>query len=186
MNTSDKPQAATTSESPSVMEELSALLLQHGFTITTAESCTGGLVAAEITSLAGSSAYFKTGVVSYSNDTKRRVLDVPARTLADHGAVSEAVVKAMAEGARKRDIADVSIAISGIAGPDGGTEDKPVGTVWIAWSIPVQNRHEIDAECCVFDGERNAIRQAAVEAALRGTIARLNALNVTEKEDLSE
>lgn len=163
----------------STVEELAALLQQHGYTVTTAESCTGGLVAAEITSVAGSSAFFKTGVVSYSNDTKRRVLDVAARTLADHGAVSEEVVTQMAEGARKRDNADVSIAISGVAGPDGGTAEKPVGMVWISWSVLVQNRHEIDAECFNFKGNRKAVRESAVEAALRGTIARLAAVNVS-------
>jgi len=164
---------------PSDVEALAALLTEHGYVITTAESCTGGLVAAELTSLAGSSAYFKTGVVSYSNDTKRRMIDVPARTLVDHGAVSEEVVIAMAEGARKRDGAQVAIAISGVAGPDGGTPEKPVGTVWIAWSIPEQFRHKLDAECFQFKGNRTAVRSLAVEAALRGTIARLEAVNVS-------
>jgi len=176
-----KPKLA---QSPSSdVEALAALLTQHGYTITTAESCTGGLVAAELTSLAGSSAYFKTGVVSYSNDTKRRLVDVPARALVDHGAVSEEVVIAMAEGARKRDDAHVSIAISGVAGPDGGTREKPVGTVWIAWSIPEQHRHKLDAECFQFKGDRMAVRRSAVDAALRGTIARLEAVTITNNEE---
>jgi len=178
--------ATTQQDLPSDIEQLAALLLQSAYTITTAESCTGGLVAAELTSIAGSSAYFKTGVVSYSNDTKRRVIDVPARTLADHGAVSEEVVIAMAEGARKRDDANVSLAISGIAGPDGGTPEKPVGTVWIAWSIPVQQRHKLDAERFQFTGDREAIRRSAVEAALRGTIARLEAVTETTTRNESE
>lgn len=185
--TENRPTSPAVSElnSPSDVERLATLLIQRGYTVTTAESCTGGLVAAELTSIAGSSVYFKTGVVSYSNDTKRRVIDVPARTLAQHGAVSEAVVIAMAEGARKRDDAQVSIAISGIAGPGGGTPEKPVGTVWVAWSIPVQHRHTIDAECFVFTGDRNAIRGLAVNAALRGTIARLEAVNVFKSENES-
>jgi len=169
--------------SPSDVETLAALLRQRDLTITTAESCTGGLLAAELTSISGSSAYFKTGIVSYSNDTKRRVIDVPARTLADHGAVSEAVVLAMAEGARKRDDADVSVAISGVAGPDGGTVEKPVGMVWLAWSIPVHNRHELVAECFQFKGDRNTVRALAVEAAMRGTIKRLEPASAIRKED---
>lgn len=154
-------------------ESLAALLIEQKLTITTAESCTGGLIAAALTSVAGSSAYFSTGVVSYSNETKRRLLNVPARALVDHGAVSEAVVLAMADGARRRDNANVAIAVSGVAGPGGGSDEKPVGTVWIAWSISVQQTRSLVAQHFVFSGSRDDIRRTAVLAALRGTIARI-------------
>jgi len=154
-------------------DELTKLLLTRNLTVTTAESCTGGLIAAALTSVSGSSAFFRSGIVSYSNESKRRLLGVPAQFLASDGAVSESVVLAMAEGARQRNDADVAIAVSGVAGPDGGSDEKPVGTVWIAWAIPVQHRVQIDAQRFQFSGDRHAVRQTAVVAALRGTIARL-------------
>jgi len=165
------------SESEQSASRLAALLTELGLTIATAESCTGGLIAAALTSVAGSSAFFNTGIVSYSNSTKRRLLGVPAACLAADGAVSESVVLAMANGASARDNAEVAIAVSGIAGPAGGSEDKPVGTVWIAWVTPRDGRKQIDAERFHFEGDRNQIRNAAVVAALHGTIARLRPLN---------
>ena len=165
---------ASDDEIQQISKSVATLLIDQKLTITTAESCTGGLVAGALTALSGSSAYFNAGIISYSNESKRRLLGVPAATLVSHGAVSEAVVLAMAEGARQRNNANVSIAVSGIAGPDGGTDDKPVGTVWIAWSIPVQNRHKLYAERFAFTGQRNAIRDSAVLESLRGIISRLS------------
>ena len=112
------------------------LLLEKGKTLSTAESCTGGYIAHLITSVAGSSAYYKGSIIAYSNDIKESLLGVDPSLLENHGAVSEAVVRAMAEGARKRLGTDYSIATSGIAGPGGGTEEKPVGTTWIAIGTP--------------------------------------------------
>lgn len=155
-------------------ESVGRLLIDQKLSITTAESCTGGLVAAALTAISGSSAYFNSGIVSYSNESKRRLLGVPAGELARHGAVSEPVVLAMAEGARLRNNAQVSVAISGVAGPDGGTADKPVGTVWIAWSTPVQHRARVQAERFTFSGDRDAIRDSAVYESLRGIIMRLS------------
>lgn len=112
------------------------LLRQKGMTLSTAESCTGGAIAHLITSIAGSSDYFKGSVVAYSNEVKENFLGVPSKTLINHGAVSEQTVKAMAEGIRERFATDYSIAVSGIAGPGGGTDEKPVGTTWIAVATP--------------------------------------------------
>lgn len=153
--------------------ELAEHLQQGQLSITTAESCTGGLIAAELTSLAGSSAYFNSGIVSYSNEAKRRLLDVPASALAAHGAVSAPVVEAMARGACQRENADIAIAVSGIAGPSGGSAEKPVGTVWLGWSFLRDGKRCVDSEVFCFSGDRTAVRQAAVFEALRGTIVRL-------------
>jgi nicotinamide-nucleotide amidase len=112
------------------------LLRSKGATLSTAESCTGGNIAQLITSIAGSSDYFKGSVVAYSNEIKEKLLGVPQQTLIDHGAVSEETVLAMAEGIRTRFSTDYAIAVSGIAGPGGGTEEKPVGTTWIAVATP--------------------------------------------------
>jgi nicotinamide-nucleotide amidase len=109
------------------------LLRERGATVTTAESCTGGLLASLLTRVPGSSNGFHAGFVTYSNAIKQSVLGVRADTLAQHGAVSEAVVREMAHGALERTGAQYAIAVSGIAGPDGGTAEKPVGTVWLAW-----------------------------------------------------
>lgn len=174
MNTVKSITADSSARIQQASESLGALLVEQKLSVTTAESCTGGLVAAAITAIPGASAYFNSGIVSYSNESKRRLLAVPARALASHGAVSEAVVLAMAEGARRRANAECSVAVSGIAGPDGGTADKPVGTVWIAWSIPVQHRTQTQAQRFEFSGDRDAIQQAAVVEALRGIITRLS------------
>jgi nicotinamide-nucleotide amidase len=112
------------------------LLLAKGMTLSTAESCTGGNIAQLITSVAGSSAYFKGSIVAYSNEIKEQFLGVPHQVLIEYGAVSEQTVIAMAEGIRKRFATDYSVAVSGIAGPDGGTDEKPVGTTWIAVATP--------------------------------------------------
>lgn len=123
------------------MEHIQALANQLGdalakqqWVATTAESCTGGGVATAITDIAGSSQWFDRAFITYSNEAKMQMLGVQAETLANHGAVSEPVVEQMAEGALTNSLADISVAISGIAGPTGGTEEKPVGTVWFAWA----------------------------------------------------
>lgn len=134
--------------------------------LATAESCTGGWIAKVATDLAGSSDWFGYGLVSYSNEAKQDLLDVPAATLVEHGAVSEATVRAMAEGALKRGDADVAVAVSGIAGPDGGSPDKPVGTVWFAWAVMGAGGLRTTARVERFEGDREAVRRQTVAAAL--------------------
>ena len=138
------------------------LLLQQGKTLATAESCTGGLIASQITAIAGASAVFEMGVVSYSNRIKHDLLNVATATLEEHGAVSEAVVREMALGALQQSQSDYVIAVSGIAGPDGGTESKPVGTVWVAWGC----EGEIAAQCLYFPGPRNYFQQLVAAVGL--------------------
>ena len=121
-----------------------------------AESCTGGWISKTLTDVPGSSAWFGWGFVTYADDAKRDALGVPQSVLSAHGAVSEAVVAAMAERARTRAAAEFSVAVSGVAGPDGGTRDKPVGTVWFAWCGSGAAR----TERCRFDGDREAVRPA--------------------------
>lgn len=116
-------------------ESLATLLMRRHWTITTAESCTGGMLSASFTEIPGSSAWFEQGAVTYSNRAKELLLDVPEDVFVAHGAVSEACVRAMAAGALRRSGANVAVSISGIAGPDGATADKPVGTVWIGWAV---------------------------------------------------
>ena len=148
--------------------QLGALLADKNKKIVTAESCTGGWVSQAITQVAGSSLWFDRTYVTYSNDAKRQMLGVKQRTLSKHGAVSQAVVEEMAVGALKKSEADFSVAISGIAGPDGGTEEKPVGTVWLAWNI----RGEVDSSMVVLPGGRRDVRAAAVTLALQGLLIR--------------
>ncbi|MES2883272.1 MAG: CinA family protein [Pseudomonadota bacterium] len=134
-----------------------------------AESCTGGLFAAACTDLAGSSAWFERGLTTYSNRAKQELLGVPASLLAAHGAVSEPCVRAMAEGLMARAPVQHAVAVSGIAGPGGGTADKPVGTVWIAWagSTGVRTRR------FAFAGDRQAVREQAVTAVFAGLVEQL-------------
>lgn len=143
-------------------QELAALFLASGMTLALAESCTGGMIAARVTDIAGCSAWFKGGVVAYSNEVKMALLDVPAPLLARFGAVSEQVGRAMAEGARKVVGSDLSLAVTGIAGPDGGTIEKPVGTVYLA----LADQDGCEVVRCQFDGSRAAIRQQTVEKGL--------------------
>ncbi|MFO1397177.1 MAG: nicotinamide-nucleotide amidohydrolase family protein [Burkholderiales bacterium] len=143
-------------------------LRERGWTAATAESCTGGLVAGAITGVAGSSAWFERGFVTYSNEAKQEALGVPAATLAAHGAVSEATAQAMAEGALLHSRADVAVAVTGIAGPGGATPSKPVGTVCFAWAA---RGGATRSETRHFAGDRAAVRAAAVEAALQGLVA---------------
>lgn len=141
----------------------------------TAESCTGGWIAQSLTALPGSSAWLDCGLVTYSNAAKQRLLGVPAELLAPGGpgAVSEETVLAMTHGAIANSEASVAVAVSGVAGPDGGSKEKPVGTVWIAWQVD----DRADARVFHFDGDREAIRLATVEAALSGLVQRLSGKN---------
>jgi len=146
-------------------------LLKHQWLLATAESCTGGMIAAACTDLAGSSAWFERGFVTYSNAAKTELLGVDAALIDSQGAVSEAVVRAMAAGALVRSHAQVALAVTGVAGPSGGSADKPVGTVWFGWATP----NGISSELQHFDGDRAAVRQATVHHALLGLLLRLDA-----------
>jgi nicotinamide-nucleotide amidase len=151
--------------------QVGELLKSHGLMLATAESCTGGGVAQAITEVAGSSAWFERGFVTYSNLSKQQMLGVSATTLDQRGAVSEAVVREMVAGALQHSAAQVALAVSGIAGPDGGTADKPVGTVWFAWGLKdgetLAQRHQIA-------GDRAEVRAQAVHIALQGVVNLLN------------
>lgn len=146
--------------------EVGAHLGESGRRLVTAESCTGGWIAKLCTDIAGSSAWFDCGFVCYSNAAKTRDLEVPAKLIDAEGAVSDAVVRAMAEGALGRCDADVAIAVSGIAGPDGAVPGKPVGTVWFAVARKLPDRLECQGHLIQFEGNRDAVRRHAVEYAL--------------------
>jgi len=154
-------------------EELSRRLgeacLARGLRVTTAESCTGGGVASAITAIAGSSAYFETGYVTYANVAKQRLLGVSSDTLDTHGAVSEETVREMVAGACRDSGAELGVAISGVAGPGGGSPDKPVGTVWFAWG----DEHRQRVRCHHLPGDRQRVRDLAVAVALAGLIESL-------------
>jgi len=141
-----------------------------GRRLVVAESCTGGWVAKACTDLPGSSRWFLGGVVTYSDDLKVSLLGVSADTLRQQGAVSQAVVRDMAVGALERLGGDVSVAVSGIAGPDGGVSGKPVGTVWFAWAVRHADQLEVRTALERFDGDREAIRRQAVASALGGVL----------------
>ena len=149
------------------VQAVAETLLRRQWTLATAESCTGGMVAAACTDLAGSSAWLERGFVTYSNAAKTQMLSVDAQLIASHGAVSEPVARAMAQGALQHSAAQVALAITGVAGPGGGSAAKPVGTVWFAFAGPWGVHSEVQH----FDGERAAVRQAAALHAL----LRLNA-----------
>ena len=161
-----------TTETTNTVSALGAALQQRGWMMACAESCTGGLLAAACTDVAGSSAWFERGFVTYSNAAKTELLGVPAELIAAQGAVSEAVVRAMASGAAQRAGVPVAVASTGIAGPGGGSAAKPVGTVWLGWSVAGQ----VFARCHHFAGERSAVRQQAVVQALTHVLAQLQQL----------
>lgn len=142
----------------------------HGMTLTTAESCTGGGVAQAITRISGSSAWFDRGFVTYSNASKEEMLGVSPETLEAHGAVSEDTVREMADGALQYSRAQVALSVSGIAGPTGGTPEKPVGMVWFAWAT----NDTVQTACHFLSGDRDAIRVKSVRIALQGVIKLLN------------
>ncbi len=145
-----------------LVENLAAQLLANGGRVCCAESCTGGQIAKSFTDLAGSSDWFERGFVSYSNAAKTEMLGVPAAVIAEYGAVSEAVVTAMASGALRHSAADYALAVTGVAGPGGGSADKPVGSVWIA----VASAGQLRARLFRFDGDRAAVREATCVAAI--------------------
>ena len=151
---------------------LTALLQQRGLMIACAESCTAGLVSKLLTDQAGSSHWFERGFVTYSNASKLEMLDVRTSTLQEHGAVSLETVREMAMGALSNSRADVALAISGIAGPDGGSPQKPVGMVCFAWAEKRGRHHE---EVKRFDGDRDSIRQQAADHAIQGMLEFLSA-----------
>ena len=160
-----------TDRTPALCEALATRLPALGWMMATAESCTGGLIAGACTDLSGSSIWFERGFVTYSNEAKVELLGVDAAHIAAHGAVSEVVARAMAFGAVRHSRARVAVAVTGVAGPTGGSVDKPVGTVWFGYCVDGQ----LASEQCRFDGDREAVRAATVEHALAGLLARLPA-----------
>ncbi|CAN7195043.1 CinA family protein [Pseudorhodoferax sp. LjRoot39] len=141
---------------------LADVLRARGLMLATAESCTGGLIAGACTDLAGSSDWFERGFVSYSNAAKTELLGVDAALIVAHGAVSEPVARAMAQGAVRHAHAQLAVAVTGVAGPGGGSAEKPVGTVWFGWALPGGTHTEV--QC--FAGDRAAVRAATVRHAL--------------------
>ena len=147
--------------------QLGSVLTTRGQRLVAAESCTGGWIAKAVTDIPGSSRWFERGFVAYSNAAKVDMLGVRETTLAAHGAVSAETVQEMVTGALVHSQAQVAVAVSGIAGPDGGSADKPVGTVWLAWAVRGGTIH---SRCYQFDGNREAVRYQSVSAALEGVL----------------
>jgi nicotinamide-nucleotide amidase len=156
---------------PELVDALARALKARGLTMATAESCTGGLIAGACTDLSGSSNWFERGFVTYSNAAKTELLGIDAALIAAEGAVSEPVARAMAEGAVARSQAQVAVAVTGVAGPTGGSAEKPVGTVWFGWSVAGRVRTERRR----FDGDRAAVRAATVQHALQTLLTLLRA-----------
>lgn len=152
-----------------LVENLAQGLLRARYRLATAESCTGGGLAWVLTSVTGSSRWFERGFITYSNESKRELLDVPEKLLESEGAVSEPVAAAMAEGALAHSHAELSVAITGIAGPDGGSPDKPVGTVCFAWA----GAGDTTTARVRFDGDREAVRRQSILMAIQGLLDRL-------------
>ena len=162
LSNEELPAQAAQAQTAEIVQKAAVALRQRGWRLATAESCTGGLIAAACTELAGSSDWFERGFVSYSNAAKTELLGVPAHVIARHGAVSEPVARAMARGAIAHARAHASVAVTGVAGPGGGSVDKPVGTVWFGWHVPGVT----ETECRHFDGDRAAVRAQTVAHAL--------------------
>lgn len=150
--------------------EVGVWLVARGEKLVTAESCTAGWIAKAVTDVAGSSEWFMAGIASYADEAKTALLGVPAALLKTEGAVSKAVVEAMARGALERSGADRAVAVSGIAGPGGGTEEKPVGTVWFAWARRDGDEMVFKTRLEHFQGDRDGIRRQAVGRALSGVM----------------
>jgi nicotinamide-nucleotide amidase len=153
-----------------LVQQLAKQCLEHNITVACAESCSGGWLAHAIVSEPGSSKWFDCGLVTYSNESKQKLLAVETKTLDFYGAVSKEVAQEMAQGLLQRSTAGITVAITGVAGPDGGSDDKPVGTVWLAWATrkgAMQTAHHI------FSGDRTAVREQAVKSALEGLISLL-------------
>jgi len=161
VNPSSLPKSALSS--PVLVGLLADVLLEKGWLLATAESCTGGMISAACTDLAGSSNWFERGFVTYSNEAKTELLGVAAALLTAHGAVSEEVARAMAQGAIQHSRARVAVAVTGVAGPTGGSRAKPVGTVWFGFMVDGQ----VSSEMQHFDGDRAAVRSATVRHALQ-------------------
>ena len=155
---------------PADIAQLSNLLQKKGWMLASAESCTGGMIAAACTDLAGSSNWFERGFVTYSNAAKTELLGVDAALIAQHGAVSEPVARAMAAGALARSKAQVIVAVTGVAGPGGGSAEKPVGTVWFGFAVGDQ----VSSEVKNFAGDRAAVRQATALHAVQRLCELLN------------
>ena len=151
------------------LTQISLRLLARRHLLATAESCTGGMIAAACTDLSGSSQWFERGFVTYSNEAKAEMLGVPPGLIDQHGAVSEPVARAMADGALAHSRAQVSLAVTGVAGPTGGTEAKPVGTVWFAWCVGGETHSEMQH----FAGDRGTVRAATLRYALQRLLAHL-------------
>ena len=161
---------------PDLVDEarnLIELLRQHKLMLVTAESCTGGLIAGLLTEIPGSSDVLERGYVTYSNAAKSSCLGVDPQLIADHGAVSEEVARAMAEGALAHSEADLAISVTGIAGPSGGSPEKPVGTVWFAWAVRDGSNVLTDTSCEQFSGDRELVRELTVAHALQGVLERI-------------
>lgn len=154
-----------------LVRELAGMLGTQGWMLCTAESCTGGLIAASCTELAGSSVWFERGFVTYSNEAKTELLGVPAELIAQHGAVSAEVARAMALGALARSRAQVAVAVTGIAGPGGAVPGKPVGTVWLAWTGAAGGKPVAGVRLLQLQGGRSEIRQHTVIEALQAARA---------------
>lgn len=161
----------------SAAARLGSALRRHGYQVTAAESCTAGGICEAITRVGGSSAWFQTGFVTYANQSKSRWLGVDEVDLASHGAVSEPVVRAMASGALAAAEADIAVAVSGIAGPDGGSAEKPVGTVWFAWAM---RDGTVSSGCRRLQGNRREVRAQTVLHALEGLIKAAERLAVSQ------
>jgi nicotinamide-nucleotide amidase len=168
-NTRDAANAAAANAIPALVAALAERLQQKGWQMATAESCTGGAIAAACTDVAGSSVWFERGFVTYSNVAKTELLGVDAGLIARHGAVSEPVALAMARGAVTHSRAQAALAVTGVAGPGGGSAEKPVGTVWFGWATPAG----VVTEMRHFDGDRAAVRHAAARHALARLLALL-------------
>jgi nicotinamide-nucleotide amidase len=149
-------------------QKVGAALAHHGWTMTTVESCTGGLVAGAVTAIAGSSEWFQQGFVTYSNSAKESAVSVPSAVLRAHGAVSEQTARAMAEGGLMTSGAQLAVSITGIAGPGGAVPGKPVGTVCFGWAWHTPKERGCVTETCHFDGDRGEVRGASVDKALDG------------------
>ena len=162
-------------ELETLSERLGTTLLGRGEWLAAAESCTGGWLAQSVTAIAGSSTWFDRGFVTYSNAAKVEMLGVPETTLERHGAVSEATARAMAQGVLRNSRADWAVAITGVAGPSGGSPDKPVGTVCFAWA---QKDKGCEAQVCHFAGDRAAVREQSVRHALNGLLKRVMAASM--------
>lgn len=153
-----------------LVEQMAAALRRHDFTLVTAESCTGGMIAAELTAVAGSSEWFEGAFVTYRLSAKQRMVGVQATTLARYGAVSEPTAREMAVGALIASDADVSVSVTGIAGPGGGDVLTPVGTVWFAWALAAGAPACVQTACRDLQGDRAEVRRQAMQVALAGVL----------------